>query len=216
MSFELELAKFQIVSSLESAESLLALIEDGEIGKAQFLQLVEKLDTTGSGKRTILYSSQTGSLGGYNAAREIAAVDDEIRFIGDTIASQFLDGDDDYAIQVRNKLNELFNGDTNAIRNFAAGTKIPGSTELVVDVDGNPLKGYWDTVSRNFVLGAEGNIITLSANADINDIFGRTEIAAALEAPKVTGIDGLSTDDLRLLRANSSLQSIEINRVRLD
>ena len=58
-------------------------------------------------------------------------------------------------------------------------------------------KGAWDTISANFVHGAEGNVITnIGENAGANRVFLQTELPAIRENPNITHIDGIEKQTL--------------------
>ena len=151
--------------------------------------IINQLDTTPlnttNSATTVLYSD--------------ASVDDIVnnpnfRLLNNTEAYNFLDRK---ALEENKPLIdalEKIHGEEPNFRNWTsqAGIFIGGDDSIFPRE-----KGAWDTISANFVHGAEGNVITnIGENAGANGIFMQTELPAVRENPKVTHIDGIEKQAL--------------------
>jgi len=57
--------------------------------------------------------------------------------------------------------------------------------------------GAWDTISSNFVQGAEGNVImNIGEDAKVNRVFFQTELPAVRDNPNITHVDGIEKTEL--------------------
>ncbi len=70
------------------------------------------------------------------------------------------------------------------------------------DVNGiQQADSLWDDASRRFTAAAKGDIVTITPNASVDRVFGRTELAAALNSEAPT-INGIPREDLIRLRSD--------------
>ena len=150
--------------------------------------IINQLDTTAlntSSTNTVLYSE--------------ASVDDIVdnpnyRLIKNTEAYKFLNHD---SLQDNEPLNDALEkayGDRPDFDQWTsqAGKFIGGDDSITPRI-----RGAWDTVSANFVQGAEGNVITkIGDNASINSIFFQTELESVGANPNITHIDGIEKTKL--------------------
>jgi hypothetical protein len=121
----------------------------------QLRQLIKEIDTLGTGNTTVLWSGSAGFFGTDNSQRisaehmskSLFAQDPDFRIVDNTEAAKFLDtnrNSKNYNKAFKDKLYELFSGDTDKINEFLIG-KIDQKTEKRIT------KGIWDDVSEKFV-----------------------------------------------------------------
>ncbi|MEB3199058.1 MAG: calcium-binding protein, partial [Synechococcaceae cyanobacterium] len=82
-------------------------------------------------------------------------------------------------------------------------------------VDGKLVEpGLWDDISLRFVQGAEGEVITFTAQAQLDRIFARTELPALLANPRVTSIDGIPRELLAALPLENGMPVQAFHAIR--
>ena len=169
----------------------------------QLRQLIKEIDTSGTGKTTVLWSGAAGFHGSGNTkvlkAQDIAlslfAENPDFRIVANTEAAKFLDTDRNsvnYNRAFTQKLQELFSNNPDKINEFLIG-KIDKKTEKRIS------KGIWDDVSEKFVKEAKGEVRLLVGGGGFDRVFAQTEMRALLDNPAVTSIEGVSIGRLRLL-----------------
>ncbi len=145
------------------AEKKLSGIKDAE----GLRNLINQLDVSTHGSKTILYSGQVNDI---HSSKIISALqkDPNYRVIDNTEAAQFLGSSDQYNSPLNRKLRDIFGG----------GRELPSqATEFLFGSQQNGVRqnnGAWDIVSEKFVSGASGNFRVMG-HMDPNRVFAETE-----------------------------------------
>lgn len=166
--------------NLEQTVDILSNLQKGVVLPREVLQKsLENMSVTLDGKSAgILYSGlfkqdtlkHSGAIAG-----EIARADKSIAVLNDTDAYRLLE-------------NRFFDS---ALRD-ATGKDYSSVVGGTIDASGNRSpNSLWDNISRKFASGLEGNVMTVTPNADARRVFAQTELPALLENSKVTKINGV-------------------------
>ncbi|MFO0059101.1 MAG: calcium-binding protein [Cyanobacteriota bacterium] len=185
----------------------------GEVTTAQELRdLINEIDTTGTGTKTLLWSGYAGKLGQNNGegihsgdiTASLQKSDQGLRTIATTEAARFLEinkASQDYNPQLDAKLKSIFKDNKDEITRFLYGP-----------TTGEPKKrtgkGIWDDVSENFVKQASGDVRLVVGGAGMDRVFAQTEIYALLNNPAIKSIEGVPIEGLRELAASSGVNRV--------
>lgn len=172
----------------------------------QLADLVRLVSVNSEGDTAVFYGSSFDasyspvgkSIIGQRLARALARDYPSVRVVNNTPAGRFLNTGSgtnllDINQKFKDKLDSLFEnrGGQPAINDFLFGKK---------DANGNILVwGLWDTVSANFAASVSGSVRTIIGAAGREKTFAAVELPILLDNPRVTEIDGISTEFLRSL-----------------
>jgi Ca2+-binding RTX toxin-like protein len=175
----------------------------------QLADLVRRVSVHSEGDTAVFYGSSFDasyspvgtSIIGQRLARALARDYPSVRVVNNTPAGLFLNTGSarnllDVNQKFKDKLDSLFEnrGGQPAINEFLFGKK---------DANGNVLVwGLWDTVSANFAASVTGPVRTIIGAAGREKTFAAVELPILLNNPRVTEIDGISTEFLRSLPAD--------------
>ena len=146
------------------AEKKLSGIKDAE----GLRNLINQLDVSTHGSKTILYSGQVNDI---HSSKIINALqkDPNYRVIDNTEAAKFLGTADQNGSPLNRKLKAIFGADGGKLSNQAI--------EFLFGSQQNGVRqnnGAWDIVSEKFVSGASGNVRVIG-HRDPNRVFAETE-----------------------------------------
>jgi hypothetical protein len=144
--------------------------------------IIKQLDITPlntiNSATTVLYSA---------SSVDDIAKNDNFRILNNTEAYEFLN-DIRNNQPLKDALDKVYGETPNFDKwTSSAGIFIGGDDSTMPRVG-----GAWDTISANFVHGAEGNVITnIGENAHMDRVFFQTELPAIKENSKITYIDDI-------------------------
>lgn len=164
------------------------------VTKESLLGLAQTVSVEASGKVTLLYS---GTFGIDAAGNEISTgsmvnglASQDIRTIDKTQAKIFLNS------PIFKKAVADVYGTT--VQDMELREPSTPEGKLANDFMNNSKTGVWAETSKRFIQGTTGEVVTWTAHADPNRIFGATELPEALkEGAGITSINGRSTDIIR-------------------
>jgi len=142
------------------------------------------MSTTVNGTTSaILYSGNLGVDSSAIYANNIANADSSVAILNKTDAFNLLDGTVFKEVLESSvgtmQFNNLINGSTDAV----TGNRVPDS--------------LWDDISREFTQNINGDVRTVTPNADAQRVFAQTELPALLDNPNVTTINGIEKQKIR-------------------
>lgn len=164
------------------------------VTKESLLGLAQTVSVEASGKVTLLYS---GTFGIDAVGNEISTgsmvnglASQDIRTIDKTQAKIFLNS------PIFKKAVADVYGTT--VQDMELREPSTPEGKLANDFMNNSKTGVWAETSKRFIQGTTGEVVTWTAHADSNRIFGATELPEALkEGAGITSINGRSTDIIR-------------------
>ncbi len=167
-------------------------------------KLLSEISIQAPGTTTVAYSGLTAqSVPAFKLAESLANADPNIRYIGNTDVSKFMDLSQNR--QLLNKLFEIFDDDPRDPKT-RAGQFLGGS----FDPYGNRIpNGIWDDISSRFMAAASGDVRVIVFDADAKRIFGSSELSTLLNNPSVTSIEGIDVADLRASMAKAGTEPLE-------
>lgn len=171
--------------TMEQANTLLANINT----EAGLRALISQLDITSTGQVTVLYSGMMGdNVSNSSIIQGMLSNGDDIRVLDKTEAYKFLDISQNEALA--DALRIIFDGSDPDIVGSTANQFLYGN----IDANGNRIpNGAWDNISGRFVAASEGEIRTLTPEANPQRVFAQTELTTILDDAnsKVTSINGI-------------------------
>jgi len=181
--------------TMEQANALLADTHT----EVELRSLVSQLDITTTGNVTVLYGGKVGdNIDAGMIIKSMIDNDEDIRVLDKTEASKFLDIRQNAALA--DALERIFGSRPSTIGS-TANQFLYGST----DTKGTRIpNGAWDNISGRFVAATEGEIRTLTPDANSQRVFAQTELTTILEDAntKVTHINGIPREDLVRLKSD--------------
>jgi hypothetical protein len=152
--------------------------------------------------RAVLYSGEIDAgppkLGAWALATGMQAQDTGVLIIDVTERGRFLTSEAFQEAMIRAFADEGF-------ESYADIAKARGSAanNFLFDADG----GVWAQASRSFAQALEGDVITLTSQADPGRTFGLIELPALLGNPKVNSVNGIPKTTLAQLAAQPNGQA---------
>jgi len=169
-------------------DAILALGDN--ITEKNLRAIINDLDISAQGSKTVLYSSASHLADGMKN-------DANIRILDKTEASKFLNGlYDGTNVEMTEALKELYDETPDFSENAAGVNK---ANIFISGIDGDPrVEGAWDTVSRNFVKATKGEVVLLVGEGALKErVLFQTEYPALLKNGDVTAINGIENLGVR-------------------
>jgi Ca2+-binding RTX toxin-like protein len=203
-----------ITAAENKINELLSLGLSGDELKSRLVsEVLEKLDVSASGSKTILYGGMD------NKVIDNLAKDANNRMLNNTAAYQFLKDPitKEPNAKLLEALKEIYGSDINPadpnFRNTPAGQFIGG-------IDGNPrTEGAWDTISKNFASKITGDVVIYAGEGAKTDrVLFSTEIEALRNNPEVKTINGVEKSNFfnqfdAHVSANDKLNALKVDTI---
>ncbi|WP_276922405.1 calcium-binding protein, partial [Frischella perrara] len=157
--------------------------------------LINQLDVSTSGSKTVLYSDIVNDTQSKNIIKKLQK-DSNYRIIDNTEAAKFLNTANQEGSPLNKKLRAIFGSNGKKLSNqaieFLYGSQLNGARQN---------NGAWDVVANNFDKGAKGDVCVIGS-MDSKSIFAQTELPALMKNPNVIRINGIDKSILKPLENN--------------
>ncbi|PXY95126.1 hypothetical protein DKK76_06990, partial [Frischella perrara] len=157
--------------------------------------LINQLDVSTSGSKTVLYSDIVNDTQSKNIIKKLQK-DSNYRIIDNTEAAKFLNTANQEGSPLNKKLRAIFGSNGKKLSNqaieFLYGSQNNGARQN---------NGAWDVVANNFDKGAKGDVCVIGS-MDSKSIFAQTELPALMKNPNVIRINGIDKSILMPLENN--------------
>ena len=177
--------------TLAEAEKNLSGIKDAK----GLRNLINQLDVSTSGSKTVLYSDIVNDTQSKNIIKKLQK-DSNYRIIDNTEAAKFLNTANQEGSPLNKKLRAIFGSNGKKLSNqaieFLYGSQNNGARQN---------NGAWDVVANNFDKGAKGDVCVIGS-MDSKSIFAQTELPALMKNPNVIRINGIDKSILMPLENN--------------